>query len=180
MQNKFVIFCLCLCLGTMAHAQISADSLKQNLISEWKRAKIFTDEYLEAMPANKYAFRAVDSTRSFSELMLHLASSNLFFGANGTGAARISFGTGLEKRSSSQNKDSVKYYVDRSYDFIIESLTNMDASKIYEAAPAGRMTAPLPRYMWLFKAFEHQTHERGQGTIYIRLQGIRPPAEKLF
>ena len=30
------------------------------------------------------------------------------------------------------------------------------------------------------KTFEHQTHHRGQATIYIRLQGIKPPEERLF
>jgi uncharacterized damage-inducible protein DinB len=32
----------------------------------------------------------------------------------------------------------------------------------------------------LAKAFEHQTHHRGQCTIYLRLKGIAPPREKLF
>jgi len=30
------------------------------------------------------------------------------------------------------------------------------------------------------KAFEHQTHHRGQTTIYIRLVGLKPPGERLF
>jgi uncharacterized damage-inducible protein DinB len=30
------------------------------------------------------------------------------------------------------------------------------------------------------KAFEHQTHHRGQTTVYIRLAGATPPQEKLF
>jgi uncharacterized damage-inducible protein DinB len=32
----------------------------------------------------------------------------------------------------------------------------------------------------LNKAFEHQTHHRGQTTVYIRLAGAKPPQEKLF
>ena len=32
----------------------------------------------------------------------------------------------------------------------------------------------------LAKLFEHQTHHRGQTTIYIRLAGVKPPNEKLF
>ena len=36
------------------------------------------------------------------------------------------------------------------------------------------------RFALMNKAFEHQTHHRGQTTIYIRLQGIRPPEERLF
>ncbi|NJN43012.1 MAG: hypothetical protein HC811_13085 [Flammeovirgaceae bacterium] len=36
------------------------------------------------------------------------------------------------------------------------------------------------RAVGIGKAFEHQTHHRGQTTIYIRLKGIAPPNEKLF
>ena len=36
------------------------------------------------------------------------------------------------------------------------------------------------RYALMIKTFEHQTHHRGQTTIYIRLQGIKPPQERLF
>ena len=32
----------------------------------------------------------------------------------------------------------------------------------------------------LVKCFKHQTHHRGQTTVYIRLAGAKPPQEKLF
>jgi uncharacterized damage-inducible protein DinB len=30
------------------------------------------------------------------------------------------------------------------------------------------------------KAFEHQTHHRGQTVAYLRLKGVTPPGEMLF
>jgi uncharacterized damage-inducible protein DinB len=41
-------------------------------------------------------------------------------------------------------------------------------------------TFTATRLSWLMKAFEHQTHHRGQTTIYLRLAGVRPPGERLF
>jgi len=38
----------------------------------------------------------------------------------------------------------------------------------------------VTRYALINKAIEHQAHHRGQTTIYIRLQGIKPPQERLF
>jgi uncharacterized damage-inducible protein DinB len=38
----------------------------------------------------------------------------------------------------------------------------------------------MTREVALSKAFEHQTHHRGQSTVYIRLKGLKPPNEKLF
>ena len=43
---------------------------------------------------------------------------------------------------------------------------------------AGRFE--MSRGMALSKVFEHQTHHRGQTTVYIRLAGAKPPQEKLF
>ncbi len=65
------------------------------LVKDWERAKTYTQEYLDAMPANKYEFRAVDSIRSFAEQMLHLAQGNVGLISNGTGAQRIFTGQGM-------------------------------------------------------------------------------------
>ncbi|HKQ75853.1 MAG TPA: DinB family protein [Blastocatellia bacterium] len=35
----------------------------------------------------------------------------------------------------------------------------------------------LSRGAMLLNAFEHQTHHRGQMTIYLRMKGITPPPE---
>jgi uncharacterized damage-inducible protein DinB len=161
-----------------AVSQTLNDSLKQQLIKDWARAKVYTQEYLDAMPANKYGFRPVDSMRSFSEQMLHLASANAYFASAVSGVKSPIFSQNLEKRPGANSKDSVIYYVNTSYDIIITLLKNMYAGKLSEILTQDGLSET--RFVWLTKAFEHQTHHRGQCTVYIRLQGIRPPAEKLF
>lgn len=151
-----------------------ADSVKAQLIRDWERAKAYTKEYLEAMPKDKYDFKAQDSTRSFGEQMLHLAQGNIGLVSNGTSAPRIWQGRNLTK----QPADSVIYYTIASYDYAIESISKMDANKLGEKFKRGNFD--LDRFTWLLKAFEHQTHHRGQTTIYIRLAGVKPPNEKLF
>ena len=110
--------------------------------------------------------------------MLHLAQGNIGLVSNATGQAKLFPGWTLEKSTSAQTKDSVVYYVTRSYDFAIEGIKGLDPAKYGETVTA--FNHSVTRYAWLLKAFEHQTHERGQTTIYIRLLGIRPPGEKLF
>ena len=58
-------------------AQSLAD-IKTQLIKDWERAKAYTNEYLDAMPGDKYSLRATDSTRSFAQQMLHIAQANVF------------------------------------------------------------------------------------------------------
>ena len=158
------------------------DSVKQQLVAEWVRAKAYTQEYLDAMPANKYGFRPTDSTRTFAEQMLHLAGGNVLLASIGTGIPSPFANQIFEKSPGAQNKDSVVFYVNTSYDAVINGIRNMDASKLGQVvsldAPRGKREET--RLAYLLKAFEHQTHHRGQCVVYLRLAGIKPPAEKLF
>ena len=154
------------------------ETIKAQMIRDWERAKAYTKEYLDAMPKDKYGFRAQDSVRTFAQQMLHLAQANMGLSANGTGKERIWQGRLLENTASAQSADSVNYYVMASYDFAIEGIKSMDIAKLEEKNKRGNFDET--RYAWLLKAFEHQTHHRGQTTIYIRLLGIKPPNEKLF
>jgi uncharacterized damage-inducible protein DinB len=154
------------------------DSLKAQLIKDWERAKVYTKAYLDKMPSEKYSYRPVDSIRSFAEQMLHLAAGNVGLVSNGTGKDRIFGGRNLEKSPTAQSRDSVIYFVMASYDYCIDAIKNMDASKMDEVISRGPFN--VTRRGWILKGFEHQTHHRGQCTIYIRLQGITPPNEMLF
>ena len=178
MEKKLILVFGLFCFSGLARAFTNNDSLKAQMIKEWRRSKSYTDEYLNAMPADKFSFRAVDSIRSFAEQMLHLSNGNNFYGSAATGATPPSFGPALEKRPGAQAKDSVTYYVNASYDFVINSIEQMDAARLDEKVKIRGLEET--RLTFLMKGLEHQTHHRGQCTIYIRLQGIRPPNERLF
>ena len=166
---------------TIARAQaLSTEDVKNQMIKEWERAKAYTVDYLNTMPANKYSFKAVDSIRSFAQQMLHLAGGNVFLMMNGTGQqppAAFS-NPNMENSPGAQTKDSVMYYVTASYDYCINAVKNTDMNKWGEKVKVFGMEQT--RYAMMIKTFEHQTHHRGQTTIYIRLQGIKPPQERLF
>jgi hypothetical protein len=173
---------------------LTGEQIKSQFIKDWQRAKAYTLDYLNTMPADKYSFRPVDSIRSFSEQMLHLAWDNVFLNMIATGkkldempGQKLNWHDGenidwpdgfIEKSPTAQNKDSVVYYVSKSYDIALQYIKGLDPGKYGETTGMRNITDT--RYAWLLKAFEHQTHHRGQTTIYIRLVGVRPPNERLF
>ncbi len=166
---------------TAALAQtITGDEIKAQLLRDWERAKTYTLDYLNTMPADKYSFKPMDSIRIFAQQMLHLAHGNIFLAMNGTGQKPIMLDRNLEQTPSAQTVDSVLYFVRASYDFVIEGIEKLDANKLGEKVRRSSGNRDETRYAWILKAFEHQTHHRGQTTIYIRLAGLRPPNEQLF
>ena len=159
---------------------ISAEDIKAQMVKDWERAKAYTIDYLNTMPENKYSFKAVDSLRSFAMQMLHLASGNVFIMMNATGQSPLSWlSFDLENRATAQKKDSVMYYVTTSYDYCINAVKKFDTNKWGEKTKMFN-TYEETRFALMNKTFEHQGHHRGQTTIYIRLQGIKPPQERLF
>ena len=170
--------------GTIFSTRLSAqalsnDDLKKMMADDWVRAKAYTIEYLNTMPADKYSYKAVDSLRSFAMQMLHLATANVFLMATATDQPPLAWaGFGLENSKTAQGADSVMYYVSASYDYCLNGVKNSDPAKWKD-----KMTIfgfETTRFGLMQKTFEHQTHHRGQTTIYIRLNGIKPPEEKLF
>lgn len=184
MRNKISWMALAFMVFTLYSTNIIAQALnsqdiKAQLIKEWERSKLYTVDYLNTMPANKYSFKPVDSIRSFAQQMLHLAQVNVLLMSQATGQSPLSFAnSNLENSLTAQNKDSVMYYVMASYDFCSKAVKGLDINKWGEKVNIFGLDET--RFAILLKGIEHQAHHRGQTTIYIRLQGIKPPQERLF
>ncbi len=145
------------------------------LVAEWTRAKNWTKEYIDKMPEDGMNFKPVPEVRGFAEQLLHLASANFFYGARGTGAANPYQGKDITKMDENKTKAGLAKVVMESYDFVINSIQAMDAAKLEERSVARGTNTP--RAEFLVMGFEHQTHHRGQTTIYLRMKGVTPPPE---
>jgi len=149
------------------------------LVLEWTRARDYTKEYLDAMPEDGLGFKPNPEIRSFAEQMLHLAAANFNFAARITGQTNPYQGKNLEKMDELKaTKAALSKVVLESYDFMITGIKGMNDAKLDTRVPVANMNRPL--IAALAAAFEHQTHHRGQTTIYLRLKGVTPPGEKLF
>ncbi len=185
MNNKNKIVSL-VALSTVAVVFISFSSIeepldrKEVMIAAWERAKAYTREYLDAATEDVYGFKPTPEMRSFAEQMHHLAVDNYkITNAAVAGVISPTNFKDLEKEMPSMTKLEITKAVMESYDFVIATIKNLDETKL------GNTVKMFNRWDTtvedgLDKAFEHQTHHRGQTTVYLRLKGIKPPQEKLF
>ncbi len=163
-----------LAMSNFAQAQSPID----DMVKDWERAKAYTKEYLDAMPAEGYALKPTAEMRSFAQQMLHLTDGNYGFASTATGVASP-VGMGESEKAADQSKENVTKLVMAGYDFVINSIKTMTPAQLNEATKLfGRFE--MTKGKALEKCFEHQTHHRGQTTVYIRLAGATPPQEKLF
>jgi uncharacterized damage-inducible protein DinB len=153
-------------------------SRMDGIVAEWTRARDYTKEYLDAMPADGYSFKPTPDIRSFAEQMLHMTGGLFSAGARISGAANPYQGKRLDTLEELKTKAATTKVVMEGYDFLINALKGAKEAKLAERMPVGGMNRPLS--VLLDAMFEHQTHHRGQTTIYLRLKGVTPPSEKLF
>lgn len=167
-----------LAVMVFACTSVFAQITKDQTVAEWTRAKAYTKAYLDAMPADGYEFKATPEVRTFAGQMLHLADANYFFISTATGKpSPLGKDVSVEKTIAQTKEATTKAVLD-SYDFAIASIQAMTDAQFKEEVAMGKMKST--RGLLLAKAFEHQTHHRGQTTIYIRLKGATPPNEMLF
>jgi len=162
---------------TFVSSSAFAQFTQSQMVDEWTRAKAYTKAYLDALPADGYGFKPTPEIRSFAGQMLHLADANYFFTATISGKPSPMGQKSVEKSVDPTKEATTKAVMD-SYDFVISSLQAMTPAQMQETVSLEGHS--VSKSGGFGKAFEHQTHHRGQTTIYLRLKGVTPPGEQLF
>lgn len=165
-------------ISGLVASNVAADPIA-TLVADWTRARDYTKEYLDAMPEDGMNFKPTPDIRSFAEQMIHLAGGNFGFISTATGIANPYQGKDVTKMEELKTKAGLTKFVMESYDFVINAAKGVDLKKAGEAVKLFGRFETTRGGAWN-KAFEHQTHHRGQTTIYLRLKGVKPPQEKLF
>jgi uncharacterized damage-inducible protein DinB len=155
------------------------------LQTEWTRARTGALEFIDAMPDGLITFKPVPEVFTFAEQMVHIASVNYIFASGASGLDNPydkAKGSDPEKNEEfKSNKTALREFAGGSYDFMIGAIQSLDAGPeglLDEAVQFHKWA--MPRVVMIGKALEHHAHHRGQTAVYFRLNGIKPPGERLF
>jgi uncharacterized damage-inducible protein DinB len=142
----------------------------------WKRHKTYTIELLDALPEEKLSFRPTKESRSFAELIMHIAQSNYGFSAMIVSEPTPSVELFNAK---SKTKAQLRLVLSDSFDFLLKHIGKVKTEAWTETFPWGnRLESSTTRTKSEVLAIlkEHAAHHRGQATVYLRLSGIEPPS----
>ena len=142
----------------------------------WANAKRDIVESADQMPEANYAYKPVDSVRTFGQILAHVADSNYFYCARAKGETAPSPDGRFEKEATTKAAivkalaDSVAYC-----DGVYGSLT--EASVVEMVTPPGARNA-IPRAQPLFANASHNVEHYGNLVTYFRMKGLVPPSTK--
>ena len=168
--------------GTMEKAKAkAADSMQASSPSAvyGQLVKMLSSEVIsaaEAMPADKYDFAPTagkfDGVRTFGGQVQHLAEANyMFFSGFGLSGAPDD-----AKLKSLKSKDELVQALKDSFAFAQKGVDTMTAQNAFESVGSGRMK--MTRAGAAAFCLAHSMDHYGQMVVYLRMNGIVPPASQ--
>lgn len=128
---------------------------------------------VEAMPADKFAYKPTADQMTFGHLVAHIIESNNLFCSKVAAVPAPK----VEEAKESDAKDKLVAAVKASFDFCSDALSKMDDSKLGEMTESfGGQQASRAR-MALGLAGSWADHY-GMAAMYLRLNGLTPPSAK--
>lgn len=184
MKHILAVLCLVAC-ATLAVAQAAAppaktpaapqgptkDPVATSLRTLLPRSQNNTVGAVEAMPADKFAYKPTPDQMTFGHLVAHIV------GSNNTLCSKVADvpAPKVEEPKETDSKDQLLAAVKASYTFCSEALSKMDDSKLGDSVElfGGRQ---FPRAMAALGLASGWADHYAAAAMYLRLNGILPPS----
>lgn len=160
---------------TAAPAPTSQSAVLSDLLKDWEAQKDTMIKIADAMPEDKFGYKSTPPQRSYGEQIMHAALINVdLLKLLGGKAAAPSF----TAESAKTKADILKALAD-SYDYgtaLLNEETEATIGQAIQDSPAWLGPSTRARIVWTLLA--HSMDIYGQMAVYLRLNGIVPPASR--
>jgi uncharacterized damage-inducible protein DinB len=148
-------------------------AILNDLLKDWQEQKDGLMKLADAMPEDKFGFKSTPAQRSYGEHIMHAALVNVdLLKAIGGKAAAPTF-----TAESAKTKADILTALAASYDYgtaLLQEQTEATIAQGQEASWLG--TSTRARMFWTL--LSHSMDVYGQMVVYLRLNGIVPPASR--
>ncbi|MEZ5354993.1 MAG: DinB family protein [Bryobacteraceae bacterium] len=149
-----------------------AKSFRDSFAEHWRDTREYTLAVLDAMPGDAFDSKPHPAQRSFADQLTHLGMANVaYFRAFGIGEP--------PPRSEAKSKEDVRAHAVACFDYVAMVLGKLTEKDLLRTDI--KFSPRLPPHSGTdlcMRAYMHTAHHRGQLVVYLRVNGIVPPAWK--
>jgi uncharacterized damage-inducible protein DinB len=169
-------FGVCLVTAVAAVQAQGANALSDAVRASWQSARGNIKESAAQMPEADYAFKPVDSVRTFGQILAHIAGANYVFCAAAKGEKPPHAEDEFEKSATTkaaivQALDDSLAYCDGAFAALTDA-TAADTVDMPFGMPQGRRASPL------LMNTGHLNEHYGNLVTYFRIKGMVPPSSQ--
>jgi uncharacterized damage-inducible protein DinB len=154
----------------------AGNPVSQGLRESWDGAKLNIKESGEQMPEANFAFKPVDTVRTFGQILAHLAGANYVFCAAAKGEKPPHAEDEFEKAATTRAQ-IVKAVAD-SNAYCDAVFASMDDRKLAETIDMPFNMGKAARAKALVANIGHNNEHYGNLVTYFRLKGLVPPSSR--
>jgi uncharacterized damage-inducible protein DinB len=145
------------------------------LRADWQAQKDTMMKIADAMPEDKFSYKTTPPQRNYGEQIMHVASANVgLLKLLGGNAAAPTFAA-----ETARTKADILKALGESYDYGTALLGELSETTVLESVkdpPSFLGPSSRARIVWSLLA--HSMDIYGQMAVYLRLNGIVPPASR--
>ena len=164
-----LVFAALVMMRSPAFAQAT---IHGDLMKDWASQKDTIVKIAGAMPEDKFGFKPTPAQRSYGEQVLHIAQVNMMLLAT-LGAKTPAPTVNLKATTKA---DMIKAMAD-SFDYGTAIVKELDNKTIQDTVQA-MFLGPSTRARIAFFLISHTQDIYGQMAVYLRLNGVVPPASQ--
>jgi uncharacterized damage-inducible protein DinB len=144
-----------------------------DLLKDWERQKDTMLKIADAMPDDKFGYKSTPPQRSYGEQVMHIATVNvdLLKWIGGQAPAPT-----FTADSAKTKADTLKALAE-SYDYGIALIKEQNDTTMTQTID-GRFLGPSTRARLFWFLLGHSMDIYGQMAVYLRLNGVVPPASR--
>jgi len=154
---------------------LSAQSatLNAELLKDWTDQKTTMMKIAEAMPEEKFSYKSTPPQRDYGQQILHVAGGNImylrFFGGKAA-APTIN-------RNATSKAEILKALAD-SFDYGTALIKEQTDQSMMQVVQTNQFLGPSSKARVIYFLIGHTWDIYGQMAVYLRLNGVVPPASQ--
>ena len=155
-----------------AAAQAAPDGFRREFLHQFDNSMARVVALAEAVPAERYAWRAVPAVQPLGQIFAHIARYNYEYPARAMGVAPPA-GIDRDTLERAAEKAQVVALLRRSAEHVREVVRRMPEAQLER--PTTLYDRRVPQWAVLFQLVAHMDDHLGQSIAYARVAGVVPP-----
>ncbi len=183
MKRVGLFACLVVVIGAAVSTRLAAQTvtIAGDLMQDWRAQKETMMRIADAMPEDKFGYKSTPPQRSYAEQILHVAGANImlmkFLGSKATAPAINGSDLSTFGLKATSKADVLKALSD-SYDYGEAVLKEFPDAALAQTVKGPPWIGDTTRARMIWFTLGHTLDIYGQMAVYLRLNGIVPPASR--
>jgi uncharacterized damage-inducible protein DinB len=174
MKRALLVVAVLFAIATMTGKPAAQSAtLNAELLKDWTDQKTTMMKIADAMPEEKFSYKSTPAQRDYGQQILHVAGANVmylrFFGGKAVPPAI--------NRAAASKAEILKALAD-SFDYGTALINEQTDQAMMQTVQTNQYLGPSSKARVIYFLIGHTWDIYGQMAVYLRLNGVVPPASQ--